>query len=61
MARKRVHGIETILVQVKNHIIISTDLGRIVLLVRLDLSDQFDTADNYISSSQLRMFVSRIK
>ena len=48
------HGTETDLVQVKNNIIISIDQGKPVLLVLLDQSAAFDTADHNVLFARLK-------
>ena len=54
-AYKGGHSTETALVRVKNYIMMSTDRGKPVILVILDLSTAFDTVDhNVLFSSFVR-------
>ena len=48
------HSTETALVQVKNDIMMSTDQGKPVIRVLLDLSDAFDKVDHKVFFSWLK-------
>ena len=48
------HSTETVLLKVKNDILMNMDMGHVTLLVLLDLSAAFDTADDDIHIHRLQ-------